>query len=198
MKDNLLRLVPTIERERQESEHRKARHQAEASLKASEAERKRAEQLIHLQAMALQSAANAIAITDRQGVITWVNTAFTRLTGYTPADVIGQNPRILKSGMHPPASLSSIVVGRGGGCGPTRPAPAGALTVGAAGRNAATSRAMAAGRRPGSVAFSAVSIFRRAGSSTGRRISGIAGQAVSFAPKDCASRLANWLKPSAR
>ena len=38
MKDNLVRLAPTIEREMQEAENRRARKRAEESLKASEAE----------------------------------------------------------------------------------------------------------------------------------------------------------------
>jgi PAS domain S-box-containing protein len=64
-------------------------------------ERKQAEEQLRLQAAALESAANAIVITDRRGVILWVNTAFTQLTGYSAAEAIGQNPRILKSGQHP-------------------------------------------------------------------------------------------------
>ncbi len=39
-----------------------------------------------------------ILITDADGVILDVNNAFTRITGYTRAEVLGQNPRILKSG----------------------------------------------------------------------------------------------------
>jgi diguanylate cyclase (GGDEF)-like protein/PAS domain S-box-containing protein len=62
-------------------------------------ERKRAEAQLRLQATALESAANAIAITDRRGVMTWINPAFTRLTGYTAEEAIGQNPRLLRSGM---------------------------------------------------------------------------------------------------
>lgn len=54
-----------------------------------------------LQAAALNATANAIAITDPRGVIQWVNTAFSSLTGYTSAEAIGQNPRILKSGRTP-------------------------------------------------------------------------------------------------
>ncbi|MCH7873245.1 MAG: response regulator, partial [Planctomycetes bacterium] len=46
---------------------------------------------------ALAAAANAIVITDRNGCITWVNPAFTDLTGYTSKAAIGQNPRFLKS-----------------------------------------------------------------------------------------------------
>ncbi len=61
-------------------------------------ERKRAESQMRLQAAALESAANAILITDRDGHITWVNPSFTRLTGFTAEEVMGENPRILKSG----------------------------------------------------------------------------------------------------
>jgi PAS domain S-box-containing protein len=61
-----------------------------------------AEELIQLQATALQAAANAIVITDRAGTIEWVNVAFARLTGYTAPEVLGRNPRLLKSGQHSP------------------------------------------------------------------------------------------------
>jgi PAS domain S-box-containing protein len=60
--------------------------------------RKRAAELVRLQIAALEAAPNAIVITDRKGVITWVNGAFHRLTGYTGEEAIGQTPRILKSG----------------------------------------------------------------------------------------------------
>jgi PAS domain S-box-containing protein len=64
-------------------------------------ERKLVEQQLHLQATALESAANAIVITDRQGTIFWVNAAFTKLTGYSLDEAIGKNPRILQSGEQP-------------------------------------------------------------------------------------------------
>jgi PAS domain S-box-containing protein len=51
-----------------------------------------------LQSTALAAASNAVMITDRTGAIQWVNPAFTKLTGYTPEEVMGANPRILKSG----------------------------------------------------------------------------------------------------
>ncbi|MDX9972837.1 MAG: PAS domain S-box protein [FCB group bacterium] len=48
--------------------------------------------------MAIESAAEAIVVTDTHGVIEYVNPAFERVTGYTREEVVGQNPRILKSG----------------------------------------------------------------------------------------------------
>jgi PAS domain S-box-containing protein len=40
----------------------------------------------------------SIVITDAEGNIVYVNPYFTRITGYTPEEAIGQNPRVLKSG----------------------------------------------------------------------------------------------------
>jgi PAS domain S-box-containing protein len=61
-------------------------------------ERKQITERLHLQSEALQAAANGIVITDREGTIIWVNSAFTRLTGYIAQEATGQNPRVLKSG----------------------------------------------------------------------------------------------------
>ena len=68
------------------------------------AERERAQQAqresekrIRLQSAALEAAANAIVITDAKGNIEWVNPAFSRLRGHTSEEVVGCNPRILKS-----------------------------------------------------------------------------------------------------
>jgi PAS domain S-box-containing protein len=60
----------------------------------------RAEQQSRLQTAALESAANGIVIASREGRIIWVNPAFTRLTGYLASEVIGENPRFLRSGLH--------------------------------------------------------------------------------------------------
>jgi diguanylate cyclase (GGDEF)-like protein/PAS domain S-box-containing protein len=55
---------------------------------------------LELQRVALESAANAVVVTDRQGIIRWVNPAFSRLTGYGADEIAGKTPRILKSGSH--------------------------------------------------------------------------------------------------
>lgn len=57
-----------------------------------------AQKRLRLQSAALESAANAMAITDVKGRFTWVNPAFTQLTGYAVEEIIGRNPRLLKSG----------------------------------------------------------------------------------------------------
>ena len=60
---------------------------------------KKAEQYSRLQQVALESASEAVVITDVTGKIEWANPAFTTLTGYALEEVVGLNPRILKSGM---------------------------------------------------------------------------------------------------
>lgn len=55
---------------------------------------------LRLQTTALESAANTIFVTDRKGCIIWINPAFAGLNGYTSEEVLGQNPRILNSGLH--------------------------------------------------------------------------------------------------
>ncbi len=47
---------------------------------------------------ALEQSAEVAVITDVDGTIVYVNPAFERVTGYARAEVIGQNPRLLKSG----------------------------------------------------------------------------------------------------
>ena len=71
-------------------------------------EQKRAEEGLYLQGAALKAAANAIVITDRSGVIEWVNPAFTALTGYSEGEAIGKNPRLVKSGAHEQALYKEL------------------------------------------------------------------------------------------
>jgi len=59
--------------------------------------RKRAEQSLRIAAATFETR-DAILITDAQANIISVNRSFTEITGYSLADVIGKNPRILSSG----------------------------------------------------------------------------------------------------
>ncbi len=61
-------------------------------------ERKQAEKQLILLTTALESAANGIILTDRDGTVLWSNPAFNRMTGYSTEEIIGKNPRFLKSG----------------------------------------------------------------------------------------------------
>ena len=49
-------------------------------------------------AMILEQTEEDIIITDLDGNVTYVNPAFEKITGYSSTEVIGQNPRFLKSG----------------------------------------------------------------------------------------------------
>jgi len=71
-------------------------------------ERVEAQEQLTLQAAALHSAANGIAITDTEGIIQWVNPAFTGLTGYSSEDAVGQTPRVLKSDKHEEAFYTGM------------------------------------------------------------------------------------------
>lgn len=51
---------------------------------------------------ALDRTTDAIFITDINGIIQYVNPAFEKVYGFTFREAVGQNPRILKSGINPP------------------------------------------------------------------------------------------------
>jgi len=65
-------------------------------------DRKRAEESLRLQSAALEAAANAIAITDSQGLVIWVNPAFTLMTGYSSQESLHRDLSFLKSELHDP------------------------------------------------------------------------------------------------
>ena len=71
-------------------------------------DRKKTEELIALHSRALESAANAIVITDRGGKIISVNPAFSRFTGYSANEVIGKTPKILNSGTQPTSFYKNL------------------------------------------------------------------------------------------
>ncbi len=61
---------------------------------------KETEERLRLAASVFTNAREGIVITDANGTILDVNEMFTRITGYGREEVLGQNPRILKSGLH--------------------------------------------------------------------------------------------------
>ncbi|PJC03987.1 MAG: hypothetical protein CO070_05160, partial [Gallionellales bacterium CG_4_9_14_0_8_um_filter_55_61] len=53
-----------------------------------------------LHSTALEASANAILITDTEGIIQWANAAFSNLSGYSSDEVIGRRPKdLIKSGL---------------------------------------------------------------------------------------------------
>ena len=62
-------------------------------------DRKHAEDELRVAAATFESQ-DAVMITDANANIIKVNRAFTTVTGFTPDDVLGKNPRIMKSGLH--------------------------------------------------------------------------------------------------
>jgi len=63
-------------------------------------ERKQAEEELNKFFRATEQSPDNVFITNRSGVIEYVNAAFVELTGYEKEEAIGNTPRILRSGIH--------------------------------------------------------------------------------------------------
>jgi two-component system cell cycle sensor histidine kinase/response regulator CckA len=61
-----------------------------------------AEESLRKLSRAVEQSADAVMVTNHQGIIEYVNPAFEALTGYQREEVCGQTPRILKSGEQGP------------------------------------------------------------------------------------------------
>jgi diguanylate cyclase (GGDEF)-like protein/PAS domain S-box-containing protein len=66
-----------------------------------------ADEALRIAAIAFESQ-EGIFITDAQGTILRVNHAFTRITGYSEPEVLGQNPRMFSSGQHDAAFYAHL------------------------------------------------------------------------------------------
>ena len=72
-------------------------------IRASQEALRESEKTLRKISAAVEQSPVAIVITDTTGAIEYVNPKFTETTGYTPAEVMGRNPRVLKSGEFPPS-----------------------------------------------------------------------------------------------
>jgi PAS domain S-box-containing protein len=63
------------------------------------ARRREIEMQLRVQTTAVETAANGIVITNKNGEIIWANNAFTQISGYPIEDALGKTPRIVKSGV---------------------------------------------------------------------------------------------------
>ncbi len=82
---------------------------------AESVKRHRLEQMNRLLIQALESARDGVTITDLQGIILNVNLALEQMTGYSRQELLGQTPRLFKSGAHPAelyAALWRTILGR--------------------------------------------------------------------------------------
>src|SRR3989338_117818 len=71
-------------------------------------ERKRAEDSLRKLSLAVEQSPNSIVITDLDANIEYANAAFVKATGYSLAEAIGQNPRLLHSGKTPRATYDDL------------------------------------------------------------------------------------------
>ncbi len=83
LKNNLSRLIPAVKRALRESEE--------------SSKRKTAEEMLRKLSRALEQSPSIVMITDITGNIEFVNPKFTEVAGYSAGEVMGRNPRILKS-----------------------------------------------------------------------------------------------------
>jgi len=60
--------------------------------------RKQERETIELLSSAVEQTADSVVITDRTGAITYVNPTVMEVTGYSRDELMGQTPRIFKSG----------------------------------------------------------------------------------------------------
>ncbi len=71
-------------------------------------QRKRDEMELKRAALVFETSQELILLTDAGGRIISVNQVFEEMTGYTPEEVIGQNPRLLASGRHTPEFYAAM------------------------------------------------------------------------------------------
>ncbi len=71
-------------------------------------EMSRVEELQARLTMAIQQVPVSVVITDTEGRIEYVNPSFTSITGYSPEEALGRNPRLLKSGKTAPAVYQEL------------------------------------------------------------------------------------------
>ncbi len=64
-------------------------------------EKKRRDETLQILRTSIESAAEMVMITARNGNVIYVNPVFERITGYSAQEIIGHTPRLLKSGYQP-------------------------------------------------------------------------------------------------
>ena len=57
-------------------------------------------QRVTLLSTVVEQTADAVVVTNSRGIVEYVNPAVERITGFSPSDMIGKTPQVLKSGLH--------------------------------------------------------------------------------------------------
>ena len=78
-----------------------ARQDQEMVEERFRAERKRTEETLRKLSKAVESSPVSVMITNRQGIIEYINPMFSEMTGYSPEEIVGMSPALLKSGLMP-------------------------------------------------------------------------------------------------
>jgi PAS domain S-box-containing protein len=78
------------------------------AIKEDISERKRTEERLRKLSRAIEQAPLSIMITGLRGAIEYVNPAFCEISGYQASEILGRNPRILKSGETPPEVFTDM------------------------------------------------------------------------------------------
>ncbi|MBK6850155.1 MAG: PAS domain S-box protein [Burkholderiales bacterium] len=71
-------------------------------------ERHIAEQQLRKLSLAVEQSPAGIVITDVRGQIEYVNPAYSLVSGYSADEVLGRNPRLVRSGLTPPATYTEM------------------------------------------------------------------------------------------
>ncbi len=71
-------------------------------------ERLRSEASMQRLSMALEQSGDAVTITDRDGIIEYVNPAFEKITGYSKREAVGKSHQIVNSGQHEPEFFARL------------------------------------------------------------------------------------------
>jgi diguanylate cyclase (GGDEF)-like protein/PAS domain S-box-containing protein len=66
------------------------------------------ERELQIAATVMANAAEGIIVTDQENRVIQVNPAFTRITGFTAAEILGRDPKVLRSGRHDPEFFSAM------------------------------------------------------------------------------------------
>jgi len=78
------------------------------TLRALQRGQRNAEEQVRRLSQAVEQSADSVMITDREGVIEYVNHAFEELSGYSRAEAVGKVPRFLNSGETDPAVFRDL------------------------------------------------------------------------------------------